>query len=65
MFATSQEAVLDQMPGPYKNLDDVMTAQADLVKPVRRLTPLGTYKGTEQRRPRRERARTWRPEEER
>jgi tRNA-splicing ligase RtcB len=69
VFATNKEAVLDEMPGAYKDLDEVMANQADLVETVRRFTPLGTYKGAE--RPRRkhkgtqDRARTWRPEEER
>jgi tRNA-splicing ligase RtcB (3'-phosphate/5'-hydroxy nucleic acid ligase) len=65
VFAANKEAVLDEMPGAYKDLDEVMTAQADLVRPVRKLTPLATYKGAESRRRRRDRARTWRPEEER
>jgi tRNA-splicing ligase RtcB len=65
VFAASKGAVLDEMPGAYKDLDEVMAAQADLVRPVRRLTPLGTYKGTEQRGKKRDRAKTWRPEEER
>jgi tRNA-splicing ligase RtcB len=66
VFASSKEAVLDEMPGAYKDLDEVMAAQADLVRAVRRLTPLGTYKGTEHRRGRRQRTKgSWRPEEER
>jgi tRNA-splicing ligase RtcB (3'-phosphate/5'-hydroxy nucleic acid ligase) len=65
VFAASKDAVLDEMPGAYKDLDEVMAAQADLVRPVRRLTPLGTYKGTEARKHRRKARRTWRPEEER
>jgi tRNA-splicing ligase RtcB (3'-phosphate/5'-hydroxy nucleic acid ligase) len=64
VFVTSKDAVLDEMPGAYKDLDEVMAAQADLVKPVRRLTPLGTYKGTEAR-SRRKRKGKWRPDEER
>ena len=65
VFAASKEAVLDEMPGAYKDLDAVMASQSDLVAPVRKLTPLGTYKGVESRRNRRDRARRWRPEEER
>ena len=73
VFATSKEAVLDEMPGAYKDLEEVMTAQADLVRAVRRLTPLGTYKGSEHRKGRNkgkvngdgDRAKMWRPEEER
>ena len=62
VFATSEEAVLDEMPAAYKDLDQVMANQADLVEPVRRYTPLATYKGSEK--PRRGK-RGWRPEEER
>jgi tRNA-splicing ligase RtcB len=66
VFATSKEAVLDEMPGAYKDLDEVMANQADLVEAVRRFTPLGTYKGADApRRKGKDRARTWRPEEER
>jgi tRNA-splicing ligase RtcB (3'-phosphate/5'-hydroxy nucleic acid ligase) len=54
VFADSRAAVLDEMPAAYKDLDAVMTAQADLVEPVRRFTPLGTYKGSDP--PRRRRA---------
>ena len=63
VFATSTEAVLDEMPAAYKDLDQVMANQSDLVEPVRRFTPLATYKGSEP--PRRRRPKAWRPEEER
>jgi tRNA-splicing ligase RtcB len=53
VFASSRQAVLDEMPGAYKDLDEVMANQADLVEPVRRLTPLATYKGVERDRKRR------------
>ncbi len=53
------------MPGAYKDLDDVMANQADLVRTTRRFRPLGTYKGAEARHGRRDHARKWRPEEER
>jgi tRNA-splicing ligase RtcB len=66
VFASSKDAVLDEMPGAYKDLDEVMVAQADLVRAVRRLTPLGTYKGAEARKDRRRRKKgAWRPDEER
>jgi len=73
VFAGSRAAVLDEMPGAYKDVDEVMASQSDLVRPVRRLTPLGTYKGTEHRakRPKSGKrgqgpeASTWRPTEER
>jgi tRNA-splicing ligase RtcB len=47
VYASSAEAVLDEMPGAYKDLDEVMANQADLVEPVRRFTPLATYKGAD------------------
>jgi tRNA-splicing ligase RtcB len=65
VFATSTAAVLDEMPGAYKDLDEVMANQADLVEVVRRFTPLATYKGADPPRRRRDRARAWRPEAER
>ncbi|HWC37928.1 MAG TPA: RtcB family protein [Acidimicrobiales bacterium] len=49
VFAASTQAVLDEMPGAYKDLDEVMAQQNDLVEPVRRFTPLGTYKGVDRR----------------
>jgi tRNA-splicing ligase RtcB (3'-phosphate/5'-hydroxy nucleic acid ligase) len=67
VFAASKEAVLDEMPSAYKDLDEVMANQADLVETVLRLTPLGTYKGADP--PRRRKGKggggKWRPEEER
>ena len=65
VFATSKEAVLDEMPGAYKDVDQVMDHQSDLVTIDRRLTPLATYKGADSPRRKRDRARKWRPEEER
>jgi tRNA-splicing ligase RtcB len=53
VFSASTKAVLDEMPGAYKDLEEVMSLQADLVEPVRRFTPLGTYKGVERRSSRR------------
>jgi tRNA-splicing ligase RtcB len=65
VFAANKEAVLDEMPGAYKDLDEVMANQSDLVAPVRRLTPLGTYKGSDSHRRRRRKARDPNSEEER
>jgi tRNA-splicing ligase RtcB len=67
VYASSTDAVLDEMPGAYKDLDAVMANQADLVETVRRFTPLATYKGADapRHRARKNRARGWRPEEER
>lgn len=53
VFAASKQAVLDEMPGAYKDLDEVMARQADLVEPVRRFTPIATYKGADKARGRR------------
>jgi tRNA-splicing ligase RtcB len=47
VFASNKDAVLDEMPGAYKDLDEVMYNQADLVETVRRFTPLATYKGSD------------------
>jgi tRNA-splicing ligase RtcB len=71
VFAARTSAVLDEMPGAYKDLDVAMASQADLVEPVRRFRPLATYKVAEpHRRSRRSRhsgrsGRRWRPDEER
>jgi tRNA-splicing ligase RtcB len=62
VFAANKQAVLDEMPGAYKDLDAVMAHQQDLVQPVRRFTPLATYKGSDERPRRRNRSR---PAEER
>jgi len=62
VFASNTEAVLDEMPAAYKDLDMVMGNQRDLVDPVRRFTPLATYKGADA--PRRGR-KGRRPDEER
>jgi len=59
VFAARKDAVLDEMPGAYKDLDEVMRAQTDLVEVTRRLTPLATYKGIETKD-----KRSWRPREE-
>lgn len=45
VFAQNKNAVLDEMPGAYKDVDAVMRSQAALVSATRRLTPLATYKG--------------------
>ena len=55
VYAASTDDVLDEMPGAYKDLDAVMASQADLVRPVRRFTPLATYKGADPPRRRRRR----------
>jgi tRNA-splicing ligase RtcB len=55
VFAASVDAVLDEMGGAYKDLDEVMRAQADLVEPVRRFSPVATYKGADVRGRRRRR----------
>ena len=40
-----REGQYDEMPGAYKPIDEVMAAQADLVRPLYRLTPLTVVKG--------------------
>jgi tRNA-splicing ligase RtcB (3'-phosphate/5'-hydroxy nucleic acid ligase) len=60
VFVAGKAGVLDEMPGAYKDLEVVMSRQADLVVPVRRFRPLATYKGSD-RPGRRQR----RPDEER
>jgi tRNA-splicing ligase RtcB len=39
------DAVLDEIPGAYKNLDEVMAAQADLVSVVHTLKQVLCVKG--------------------
>ncbi len=40
-----REGQYDEMPDAYKKIDEVMAAQADLVKPLYRLRPLTVVKG--------------------
>jgi tRNA-splicing ligase RtcB len=61
VFAANKAAVLDEMPDAYKDLDEVMNAQRDLVEPIMHLHPLATYKGSERAR----RTRGWRAGEQR
>jgi len=65
VYASDRSAVLDEMPGAYKDLGEVMSAQADLVEPVRRFTPVATFKGADPPRRRKRGQRGWRPGEER
>jgi RNA-splicing ligase RtcB len=37
--------VAEEAPFAYKDIESVMAASADLVRPTRRLTPLGVVKG--------------------
>jgi len=36
---------LGEAPQAYKNLDEVMAAQSDLIDPIVKLRPLGVLKG--------------------
>jgi tRNA-splicing ligase RtcB len=36
---------LSEAPQAYKDIDEVMAAQQDLVEPIERLRPLGVLKG--------------------
>jgi tRNA-splicing ligase RtcB (3'-phosphate/5'-hydroxy nucleic acid ligase) len=49
LFAARTSEVIDEMPDAYKDLDQVMANQADLVVPVKRFRPLATYKGADSR----------------
>lgn len=63
VYVANKAAVLDEMPAAYKDLDEVMANQADLVEARVVLRPIGTYKGSETSR--RSRRGRWRPAEER
>lgn len=41
----SAKSLLDEAPQAYKDIDQVMAAQSDLCRPVRRLSALVSYKG--------------------
>ena len=43
--AIPKESDLDEAPGAYKNIEDVMSQQSDLVDIVVELLPLGVIKG--------------------
>ena len=45
LLAGDRGAVAEEAGFAYKDIDAVMAASADLVRPVRRLTPLGVVKG--------------------
>lgn len=45
MVSAGRDGALDEMPPAYKDLDEVMEAQADLVRVGTRLTPIGVVKG--------------------
>lgn len=45
VYTHSLDAVRDEAPGAYKNVEDVMAASSDLVEVVKKLRPLGTVKG--------------------
>jgi tRNA-splicing ligase RtcB len=51
--AVSAEALVDEHPDSYKDIDSVMAAQADLVEPVFHLRSVLNYKGTDEGRSRR------------
>jgi RNA-splicing ligase RtcB len=41
----ARASVIDESPMAYKDIESVMAASADLVKPIRRHLPLGVVKG--------------------
>jgi tRNA-splicing ligase RtcB len=45
LLAGDRSAVAEEAGGAYKDIEAVMAASADLVRPLRRLTPLGVVKG--------------------
>jgi len=45
LFKSHKGDVAEEAPQAYKDIEDVMRHQADLVRPVVRLTPLGVVKG--------------------
>ena len=46
-------ALLDEHPGSYKDIDQVMADQADLVDVLHELNGVANYKGVEEWRPKR------------
>jgi tRNA-splicing ligase RtcB len=45
VYAPDTNDVVDEAPGAYKPIEEVMAASTDLVEIVERLTPIGTVKG--------------------
>jgi tRNA-splicing ligase RtcB len=45
LLAGDRGAVAEEAGFAYKEIDAVMAASTDLVRPLRRLTPLGVVKG--------------------
>ncbi len=45
LLAGDRRLVAEEAGFAYKDIEAVMAASADLVRPVRRLTPLGVVKG--------------------
>ena len=45
LFSGDPKTAAEEAPFAYKDIESVMAASADLVRPVKRLTPLGVVKG--------------------
>ena len=45
VVSPDMDHIMEEAPSAYKDIEDVMARSADLVKPVKRLTPLGVVKG--------------------
>lgn len=45
LLAASRRRIAEEAPAAYKDIEDVMRWQRDLVKPLIRLTPIGVVKG--------------------
>lgn len=45
LVSSSPADVMEEAPSAYKDIEDVMARSTDLVKPLKRLTPIGVVKG--------------------
>ena len=45
LLCSAPKDVAEEAPYAYKDIDEVMAASADLIKPIARLTPIGVVKG--------------------
>ena len=45
LFKAKKHDLSEEAPAAYKDIEDVMRHQRDLVEPVIRLTPIGVVKG--------------------
>ena len=45
LLCSAPKDVAEEAPYAYKDIDEVMAASTDLIKPIARLTPVGVVKG--------------------